>query len=43
VRVVLANPVYIGERYGVRDAHPAVVDRRVWNRAQKALRSRRRG
>lgn len=42
VRVVLANPVYIGERYGVRDAHPAVVDRRVWNRAQKALRSRRR-
>ena len=43
VRVVLANPVYVGERYGVRDAHPAVVDRRVWNRAQKALRSRRRG
>lgn len=42
VRVVLANPAYTGERYGVKDAHPALVDRRLWKAAQQALRSRRR-
>jgi hypothetical protein len=37
------NPVYVGERYGVRGAHEAIVSRRRFNEVQAALRSRARG
>jgi site-specific DNA recombinase len=36
VRGILRNPVYAGERYGVRGAQPAIVSRRLWNAAQRA-------
>ena len=40
VRGILTNPVYAGERYGVRRAQPAIVSRQAWNAAQAALRAR---
>lgn len=43
VRRILANPVYVGERQGIRNAHPAIVSRRAWNAAQAALAARARG
>jgi site-specific DNA recombinase len=43
VRNILENPVYAGERYGVKRAHPAIVSRRVFNQAQAALEARARG
>lgn len=41
IRSILANPVYCGERYGVKRAHRAIISRRLWNSAQ--LRSQTRG
>ena len=43
VRNILENAVYAGECYGVKNAHPAIVSRRLWNAAQAALRRRSRG
>ena len=34
VRLILSNPVYCGERYGVKKAQPAIVSRRTWNAVQ---------
>jgi len=42
VRQILTNPVYVGERYGVRNAHTPTVSRRRFNEAQAPLRSRAR-
>ena len=42
VRVILGNPVYAGERYGVKRAHQAIVSRRTFNAANAALRERAR-
>jgi site-specific DNA recombinase len=42
LRVILANRAYTGERYGVKDAHAALVSERTWSAAQSALRARRR-
>jgi hypothetical protein len=42
VRTILTNPAYTGERHGVKRAHPAIVSRRLFNRAQAALDARRR-
>ena len=42
VRSILTNPVYVGERYGVRNAHEAIISRRVWKAAQAALAARAR-
>ena len=42
VRAILRNPVYTGERYGVKQAHAAIVSRRAWNAAQAALERRSR-
>jgi site-specific DNA recombinase len=36
VRRVLANPVYAGERYGVKRAHPAIVSRQLYNAVNRA-------
>jgi hypothetical protein len=41
VAVIVENPVYVGERYGVKRAHPATVSRRVFNAANVALGQRR--
>jgi hypothetical protein len=35
--------VAVGERYGVRNAHAAIISRRAWNAAQEALAARARG
>ena len=43
IRGILTNPAYAGERYGVKKAHPAIISRKVWNAAQKALAARARG
>jgi DNA invertase Pin-like site-specific DNA recombinase len=40
LRNIIENPVFAGERHGVKRAHPAIVSRRLWNAAQAALRSR---
>lgn len=40
VRGILTNTAYAGERYGVRNAHPAIVTRRTFNAAQRALEHR---
>jgi site-specific DNA recombinase len=40
LRNLLENPVYAGERHGVKNAHSAIVSRRVWNAANAALRAR---
>jgi hypothetical protein len=42
VRSILINPAYVGERYGVRNAHTPSVSRRAWNAAQAALAARAR-
>jgi Recombinase len=42
IRSILTNPVYVGERYGVRNAHTAIVSRRRFNETQAALASRAR-
>lgn len=42
LRQILTNPAYVGERYGVRDAHASLVSRRAWNAAQAALAARAR-
>jgi hypothetical protein len=42
VRSILTNPAYVGERYGVRNAHTAIASRRAWNTAQAALAARAR-
>ena len=42
VRNVIENPVYAGERYGVKKAHEAIVSRQLFNRANDALRARMR-
>lgn len=39
VRLILTNPIYAGERYGVKGAQPAIVSRRAWNATQRALTS----
>jgi DNA invertase Pin-like site-specific DNA recombinase len=39
VRVVLSNPIYAGERYGVKGAQPAIVSKRLWNAANHALKA----
>jgi site-specific DNA recombinase len=40
VRVIIRNPGYVGERYNVQHAHEAVVSRRLFNAAQRALDAR---
>lgn len=40
VRRILTNPVYAGERYGVKKAHTAIVSRRLFNDVQNALDAR---
>ena len=42
VVVVRRNNVYCGERYGVRQAHPAIVPRRLFSTVQAALAARAR-
>lgn len=37
VRGILRNPVYAGERYGIKKAQTAIVSRRAWNAAQATL------
>ena len=37
VRQILLNPVHVGERYSIRNAHSAIMSRRLWNRAQAVL------
>jgi Recombinase len=37
VRGVLRNPVYVGERYGVKKAQPTIVSRQFWNAVQAEL------
>jgi Recombinase/Resolvase, N terminal domain len=37
---ILANPVYVGERYGVKKAQPAIVSRQLWNAVQAGLERR---
>src|SRR5207237_9968465 len=32
---ILKNPVYRGERYGVKKAQPAIVSAQLWNAAQR--------
>ncbi len=40
VRGIVLNPAYAGERYGVKRAHPPLVSRQLFNRANEGLRSR---
>jgi site-specific DNA recombinase len=35
VTFLLRNPVYAGEKYGVKGAQPAIVPRRLWNAANR--------
>ncbi len=42
VRRMLSNPVYAGERYGVKRAHEAIVTRRTYNVVQAELAKRAR-
>lgn len=42
VRLILRNPVYTGERYGVKRAHEAIVSRQLFNAAQRRLDARAR-
>jgi site-specific DNA recombinase len=37
VRLILRNPAYVGERYGVKRAHEPVVSRQLFNAAQRGL------
>lgn len=38
---IATNPAYAGERYDVKNAHPAIVSRRAFNAAARALEARR--
>lgn len=40
VRRIIGNVAYAGERYGIKNAHPAIVTRRTFNAAQAAMRER---
>jgi site-specific DNA recombinase len=42
VQRIATNSVYAGQRYGVKNAHPAIVSRRLFNAAQRALAQRSR-
>ena len=42
VRLILRNPAYVGERYGVKRAHEPIVSRQLFNAAQRSLDSRAR-
>jgi len=42
VRNIIENPLYAGERYGVKRAHEPIVSRRLWNAANAALAGRQR-
>jgi site-specific DNA recombinase len=37
---IVTNPVYAGERYGVKKAHPAIISRRTFNAANAELERR---
>ena len=39
---MIRNPVYAGERYGVKAAQPNIVSRQLWNVTNRALAERRR-
>ena len=41
-RLILTNPISVGERYGVKKAQPAILSRQVWNAVQVRLRERAR-
>jgi hypothetical protein len=41
VRKLLADPLYLGNVYGPPGAHPALVQRGLWRKAQKALAPKR--
>jgi Recombinase len=36
VTLILRNPVYAGERDGVKGAQPAIVSRRLWNAVNRS-------
>lgn len=40
VHRIVNNPAYVGERYGVKRAHPAIVSARLFNAANRALEQR---
>jgi site-specific DNA recombinase len=40
VRVILRNPAYAGERYGVKSAHEAMISRHMFNAAHAAVSKR---
>lgn len=40
VATILGNPTYTGEAHGARNVHPAIVSKRLWNQAQRALAAR---
>ncbi len=42
VRVILTNAVYTGERHELKRAHPAILSRQTFNKAQSQLASRQR-
>jgi DNA invertase Pin-like site-specific DNA recombinase len=42
LRLIVRSRFYLGANHGIRDAHPAIVDPRTWNRAQRALNARSR-
>jgi hypothetical protein len=42
VSIIVRNPVYAGERYGVKGAQPAIVSTRLRNAANRALQARSR-
>jgi hypothetical protein len=39
---MIENVAYAGERYGVKNAHPGIVSRRLFNPANDALANRSR-
>ena len=41
VTLLIENVAYAGERYGIKNAHPAIVSRRVFNEANAVLDARR--
>jgi site-specific DNA recombinase len=42
VRNIIGNVAYAGEQHGRKKAHPAIVTRQLWNRANEQIRSRAR-
>jgi site-specific DNA recombinase len=42
IRNIITNSAYTGELHGIKNAHPAIVSRRRFNAAQRALEARRR-